>query len=326
MFKFLKIFLVPIFILTSYCSAQEYSSNNFNDIIKLTTNKWQYRLGDSQIDSNGNLTWLYDSLSSSKWKSVDTFKEIPSVNNDKYIWVRTVLPNWEGSNPSVYVDDIRQAMQVYLDNKKIYQFGNFDPVEKHIPYGYTVHLIPLPENFQGKTLFFRIYSSTDKVVIFKTVSLGRSLDLTKKLFFANIDEFILASIYIIAGIIILLSFIFLQRKKLFLGLSIFLMALGLWTGSNSQFLQLILKHSYLFYFFDNVSISSLAIGPFIIAENIIEKKYKRILRRLWQLNVLYLFTGITIELIPGTSFADLFNYYLIILFILSIVSTTAMIK
>ena len=128
----------------------------------------------------------------------------------------------------------------------------------------------------------------------------------------------MASIYTAIGAILLIIFLFTKRNKLFFGLAILLLSVGLWTGTNARFLQLIFPYPYLFYFIDNISIYSFAIGPFFIAEQIIDYKYKKIIRWIWQVNVAYLIISIIIEIIPGTNFAMMFDYYMLVISLASI--------
>ncbi|MGD8781291.1 MAG: sensor histidine kinase [Ignavibacteria bacterium] len=112
---------------------------------------------------------------------------------------------------------------------------------------------------------------------------------------------------------------------MFLGLSLAFLSLGVWIGSNSQCLQLYFPSPYFYYFLDNISFFSLIFGPFYITEQIIDVKFKKIVRWLWKVNLLYIIISMVIEFLPGYNFAMIFPYYLIILFIMCFVGMFVMI-
>ncbi|MGD8777836.1 MAG: hypothetical protein PVH88_02625 [Ignavibacteria bacterium] len=242
-----KTFLLSISLVIVSCINNGEKHLNISDsIIKMQSN-WQFRYGKSPCDSNKNLTWLSNGLDSPGWTNIKSVNEIPRDKKNNTLWIRTVLPDKNLIDPSIYTGDIQQIFQVYLDNKLIYQFGNFDLSGKSIPFGHTVHLIPLPDNFQGKLLTFRIYSNTHSIGFYKPIILGEGKVIFKDLYFKNLDEMLFTVIYLSAGLILLFTHLFFKSSKLFLGLSIFLLPLGIWTGSNSPFLQLMLRYPYLFY-------------------------------------------------------------------------------
>ena len=92
---------------------------------------WEYRIGDSPVDSmdqsdqGGRFVWLDDSLGSAGWTPLGGLDELLNLSGQRSLWVRIRLPALEGTCPAVHVSSFRQISQVWLDDKRLYEFGNF---------------------------------------------------------------------------------------------------------------------------------------------------------------------------------------------------------
>lgn len=317
-FKHLFLTLITLFVFAEILPGKDQS------ILPLD-HSWQYRFGESSIDEDDNLIWLNNDFDSAGWINIKKLDEIPRDEAGRTLWLRTILPDSNITNPAVFIENVMQVVQVYVEGELVYEYGNFDPNDETIPLGYTVHLVPLPKDFQNKTLTLRIYSSIKSLGFYQFPVLGSFFNITKGMLTKSMDKLVLTLISLICGVFLFLSFPFTKQRKLFLGLSITLLSVGLWTGSNIQLLQLIFPYPYLFYVFDNISVFSFAIGPFYILEQIIDDKYKKIVSRLWQANVLYLVISIIVEFLPGFDFWMIFDYYLIVFVVISVIGIYVMI-
>ncbi|HCC81117.1 MAG TPA: GGDEF domain-containing protein, partial [Methylophaga sp.] len=74
------------------------------------------------------------------------------------IWYRTTLPDINLIDPVVFISSIDLIAEVYLDQQLIYRFGEFDAEGKGEYAGWPWHIIGLPDDFAGRTLYFRVYS------------------------------------------------------------------------------------------------------------------------------------------------------------------------
>ncbi len=322
---FTRILLSISLLLVLSCTDGLQKYQYANETLTELNSNWQYRFGKSPRGEDGSLQWLSDSSYSSGWTSINSLDEIPRNMEGRTLWLRTKLPDSAVTNPAVFIKNVMQVVQVYVEGELVYQYGNFDPNDKTIPLGYIVHLVPLPKDFRNKTLTLRIYSSIKSLGFYQFPVLGSFFNIIKGMFTNSIDKLIFTSLYLMCGFILLLSFPFTKQKKLFLGLSVTLLSIGLWTGSNIRLLQIIFPYPYLFYVVDNISVFSFAIGPFYILEQIIDDKYKKIVGWLWQVNVLYLIISIIIEFLPGFDFWMIFNYYLIVFVVIAVVGIYVMV-
>ncbi len=116
---------------------------------------WQYHWGDSPVDSDGNFQWLNPSSSEEGWIEFQ-FPGRPE-NPEKYksIWIKTTLPYTGVSNPFIKFRMPQQSVEVYLADRLIYKYGEFDTSENVRTLGSTWHFVQLPSDYAGKTMMLR---------------------------------------------------------------------------------------------------------------------------------------------------------------------------
>lgn len=110
---------------------------------------WEYRRGDSPFDDN---------LLNSVWRHINKPSEIPIIPGKKDLWIRLHLENHNTGNSAIFSQRIEKIFEVYIDTNRIYAYGKFTSGEKIPMMGTAWHLIKLPANANGKTLYFRIRS------------------------------------------------------------------------------------------------------------------------------------------------------------------------
>lgn len=274
---------------------------------------WQYRAEDSPVSSSdGSFIGLKDSLNSSEWISVASLNEIPTHAWQGIIWLRVQLPDQAMSGRSIFMGSVVQIVQVFLEERPIYQHGDFRSYEDCVNLGRRCHLIPLPNAGKDNQLTLRLWSCGEPVAL---VALGPTDTIILNLFVSNLDEIIFSALYLIMGAVFFILFFFINRDRLFLGLALFIMVIGVFTGSNSMFLQTVFYAPRLFFVLDLLSLYASPIGCLILMEQVILKKYRMFFRRLWQIHLLHLLAGSVTILFPGIPFPDMpFSVFFILTF------------
>ena len=313
---FMVVFSRSTFCYSTLMSEPGKNSKTSDEIYNIETG-WQYRTGDSPQDSNGRLTWLDDSLDSSAWTSVDKFSDIP-VSGYKSLWVRTRLPDIKVFNSALYFPSVRQIVQIYLNGQQIYQFGDFTTKDKDHFVGWRIMLVRLPEDYADGILCFRIWSSGSTIGLNQPLRLVSANVVLTDLFLRDADEIIVAPLFIILGFVLLIVFLFFQRNRLLIGIALFLIPIGVFTGSNSYFLLALIDKPYLFFLLDFFSLMICPIGGLYLTEQIIVKNFRPVVRRLWQTHLILLLISIVSTIVFKNRFTDLFYQSF---FILSSVST-----
>lgn len=305
-------------ILFSICLNAE-SMKADSPIIELRTG-WQYRIGDSPADSSGRLIWLDDSVSLSEWTSVNSLNEIPAERQSKALWLRIRLPDWKGPSPGLFAGRVDQIMQIYLEDELLYQYGDFYAVNDNRFQSWRNHLIPLPDHFTNHWLTFRIWSDGPDIGVESPVLLGSLYDIQRDQLIGDLDDMILSSLFLLFAVALVLLFFFLRRDPLYLITALYLSVIGLFILSNSPLLMTLFHAPILFFLIDTISMFSIPIAGYLLIENVMLKKYKTIIRRLWQIHLLYLIvTLIVIQFSEKIDRSQLLEFYLAISTILMVV-------
>ena len=220
-------------------------------------------------------------------------------------------------SPALYLTSIRQSAQIYLDNEKIFEYGKFIDIESNHFKGWRSFVIPLSNNYSDRMLTFRIWSSDSPIGLGMPVFLGATDDILNNMFIRNLDEIIFASLFLFLGVVLFVMFLSIQRNMFFFGLFLFITSNGIFTASNSVYLQTVIYAPRVFFIFDILSLLTASVGGMILFEQIIIKKFKPVIRKLWQLFVIILAISIYPVISLNFSYACLLNQSLMPLAIIS---------
>jgi hypothetical protein len=175
-------------------------------------------LGDSSFEKDIPL-WTIDS-DNSKWKEI-TYPSNPlDIAEFKNIWFRVKLPDKLPVDPNLYIFSIDFITQVYLQNKQIYNFGEFDKTGKGEFKGWPWHMISLPSNSEGEYLYFRIYSNYIDIGLWGEIIIDSKGNIYEKFLEHDIPKITIGSISIFVSVLFLISFLskFKRIELLILGL------------------------------------------------------------------------------------------------------------
>lgn len=256
---------------------------------------WYYIWGDSPKNDSGEFIYLDDS-SQHPWKAIDFPSNPPERDGQTNVWYKYTLPATLPSDPSIYVFSIDFATQVYLGKEKIYQFGSFDQDGKSPFYGWPWHLIDLPEDAGGKTLYFRIYSDAVDIGLWGEASLVSKAEKYEDIVQSGFLRFLIGSVAMAMSLLFLiLYFINLKnREYLYLGLLVFTQGLDLATSSPLR--QLFFNYPLLAQYILAFCYFSLPVGIALFMEQLIGSGYLKVIRRVWQFHLLYLIGVIGLSL------------------------------
>jgi signal transduction histidine kinase len=262
---------------------------------------WEYRWGDSPVDDKGTLTWLKEVDHLEQWKSVTEPSNIPLQNGQQHVWVRIRLSNLDNNENAVFIDRIEKVFEVYLDSTKIYSFGSYTPGTNITLPGFAWHLIKLPRNADGKTLFFRIHSDSKYIGFYSPVRFGSEEYFLTKIVNTNLSKIILGIIFLFAGFALFLFLFVMKNVRPFLGLIIFMIAGGIWTLSNSKITQILFSFPKVIYYADHLSLIASAVGFFLMAVEIIDMDSRKWFKRVYQVLTVY---GVVVAILDITGISD----------------------
>ncbi len=273
---------------------------------------WQYRTGNSPSNANGKPLFIRKSYEDTAWKPID----YPSAF-DQYcrsdVWFRKTLPAWNSKNPTIFVRLVKDMMEVYLGDEKIYSSGDFSSKQKITFSGLDWHLFELPDGFAGKTLIIHVRADHPYPGIMGDVLLGSEKAIVGDLVKKNLVAAFLSILFLISGFISILILSVIKELDAYKGFVILQISMGIWTLVNSPILQFVVTAPRIMFYLFDISMFSAAIGFLLLAETIIAERYKLIFKRIRQFFIIFC-TGSTVIVIA----LHPFNRYIAIPFYLSV--------
>lgn len=302
------------------CNQQK--ENKQDEIVRLTG--WQYHRGDLQKDSTGKYCFTADEQSNLNW--YNTSKSILSNQKNTITWFRTLMPVRRQKAPALFVNRAEQMMAVYLDQKEIFTNANFISDKGAIgALSFRWYLVPLPEDFGDKYLYFRFVSESNNIGLASQVSFGSAFKFLEIMVSENAVDLIIGALILVAAVVMLLVFVFLRREKFYLGSSIFFFSVGTLISLNNPLINLLFSNTALIYFLDDFS---LLFSPFffMVIESIILPRYQKYIRWAWKIHLIFLGTVIVCLLVTNITMNELLTPFFILLIITSNSSLILLIK
>lgn len=278
---------------------------------------WQYRWGDSPLDEKGIPLWTYQVFPYSGWKDVKSLENPPGRNGAKFLWLRVKLPQGDWPHPTLYLPQVLISFEAYLDQALIYKFGNLKREDANKLASITWHMIPFEKNFQGKTLFLRIYSDEPSFAGIMDredcVLFGSQYGIIKTVFRRNMDGVILGALFVFLGLFSMFIFFvrFKQREFYFLTFGIFTLFIGLFYTLADASTNLLFDFRWFRYYLRHVAFLLFPVGMYAFFENIFGSDKHKIIRRLWQLHLLYVPVALGLDLLQVMYLPVSTTYYLV---------------
>lgn len=287
---------------------------------------WEYRWGDSPLSAEGVPAWVVEPDSGSDWHAIGFPSNPPERDGNRHVWYRTVLPDLNSYlDPVLYIYSIDLIAQVYLEDQHLYQFGEFDDQGQGKFAGWPWHMISLPQDAGGKTLYFRVYSDYTDIGLWGEVSLFERADLLLEVLnnsFKNIIGSIAA--FVVAFLAFTLAILKGQRRR-FLTVGLFSLASAGMLLGESQARQLLFDAPLFWVYLAAGSYYFLPVAMGMLLAPGFKGASRQWMTRIWQLHLLYLFLALGIALLGWINlsitypvFDGLFAISLFITFVLII--------
>ncbi len=221
----MKILYISIFLCFSF---------SFLKAKVLVLSNWEIHFGDLSPEKFNEAEWKI---------SRKTFFE----NNSKggmVIFFKTTLPEINISNLAINTFHFDQYVELYLETNKIYEYGS-----KHINLSsFGKHLIDLPANATGKTLYIKVFSDFQNIGFSYPILYGEKSELILNIIRSDIDKNIFAVLTILLGIsVIFIGFSTESQIKYFISIGIFSILLGVTTFCRNQIKSFIFGNNFFFW-------------------------------------------------------------------------------
>ena len=266
---------------------------------------WEWRWGDSPLDTSGSPAWLKDA-GSGEWQAIDFPSNPPGRAGHEHLWLRTTLPEGEWRDPVIYLYSIDLIAQFFLDGEPLYQYGEFDDVGRGRFAGWPWHMIELPEDFAGKPLHVRVFSDYTDIGLWGEVKLIDRLDALTMIVQRAWDDVVIAGVSLLLALLAGgFAAIGAQRQSL-AAVALFSLAAGAMILAETQFSQLMLNRPLLWDGIAATGYFTLPVAMGLLLTHWLEGWPRRWMQGLWRLHLVYLVAALVLILTGRVSIAATF--------------------
>ena len=146
-FGFIKRVFFCTIVLTIFMNSSEAQSqtSEISSPQELTMN-WQYRVGDSPLDTSDTFIWANTDTTNTGWQSItynNGVLEPPIQPDNGYLWLRVRLPAESWRAPHIFFVNTRKGCELYFGGQSVFSSGKIDaPSETNlaVPFWHMISL------------------------------------------------------------------------------------------------------------------------------------------------------------------------------------------
>jgi signal transduction histidine kinase len=250
------------------------------------TDGWEFRWGDSPVDAAGRPVWTYEDHDNPDWLP---WSALPQPTEHQYLWHRVTLPENSTPGSTVYIDGVYMAAEVYMDTRLIHTIGTFEHAfEGRLRY-IDWQMFPLPDNYAGTTLYFRVWTDNPGVVGLTQdrVIIGSYFELLKAEVLHMADQFVLGFLFVFIGIFTLAVALRRHRNSpiLYISFGGFVGSVGIYFLCHSHVSSMVFPSVTFRYFIGYISYYLIPTFLYLFYAQIVLPQYRTFFRRLSLLHI-----------------------------------------
>ncbi len=271
---------------------------------------WEYRWGDSPRLNNRTPEWVH-SKQSQDWQPIEYPANPPGRNDQNNAWFRVTLPDIPLRDPVFYASSIDFLAEAYLDGELIYSHGQFDDQGEGKFAGWPWHMITLPQDFAGKTLYFRVFSDYIDIGFWGELKVNERIHILHQVVDESIQGMVVIIITLFIALIAAAFAVLKAQRRQFLSVCLFtLAATGLVLG-DIPVMKLILNQPLLWNYVGAYAYFLLPIPMFILLADWLSDANLEVrhLRWLWQFHLAFLLMAGIGNLLEVVSLTQLYPVF-----------------
>ncbi len=262
---FLSIFLL--------CPPVLHADNASSNLTTLDTS-WEYAWPSSPDDITA------------AWHPADIPGIPPGRNSRELLFLRTVLPTTGPGTEYFFLPRVYLVFDCFIEGEPVYSYGNMD-TEGTIFKGLPWHMVPVPPGDEDRSLELHIRSDYSLIGILHEPVLGPEAAHLHAILSKDLFRLIVSLLFMLTGVLSLLLIHTRRRTMMFLGFALINLGAAFHTMYYSDVKQMLLDMPMLWHYLWMFSTSGMIIGGLVFMEDFIVPGPWKILRRLWQIHVLY---------------------------------------
>ncbi len=206
---------------------------------------WEYRWGDSPWLEDGRPLWIVE-RAPDQWHSIGFPSNPPNRNGREHAWFRVQLPEGNWYQPVLYIYSVDIIVQVWFRDEVLYQYGTFDQDGRGRFEGWPWHEIPLPDDYQGETIYFRVFSNYTDIGLWGEVAVTDHPDLTLYILSASAEELVISALSALIAFLALVFALIQRTQRNLAAVALFSLLVSLMLLAESQ-ASLLLLYRPLFW-------------------------------------------------------------------------------
>jgi diguanylate cyclase (GGDEF)-like protein len=254
---------------------------------------WQYRWGDSPFSVNGIPEWSIEEHTQDEWLNIDFPSNPPNRDGKTNVWYRTTLPdNGIWRVPVIYIYSVDLITEAYIDGHRIYNYGSFDQHGLGRFEGWPWHMVNLPDDFAGKTIYFRIFSSASDIGLWGEVKLMDRIDLFRYIIDKSITDIAVSSLSLVIALLALIFAFIQSNRQTFLLIFFFTFASSVMLFAQSQVKQLFFNAPIIW---DHIAAAGYFVLPIAIAmlfDSWCAWKFTKVIKAIWKFHLVFVIIAI----------------------------------
>ncbi|MDF2474295.1 MAG: hypothetical protein K0R21_2077 [Anaerocolumna sp.] len=194
-----------------------------------------------------NEGWRYNQ--SGNDSSLLTLPASVEISNDPTVAITNTLPEDYVPGMSLSIATTLQTLDIYIDQVKVYEYGNGKETIFATGGGSAYHIIRLPEDSKGKEITIQLSSpySTFRARI-PSVALGSKTANIYHIIKIHLFPFVISVISLLAGLVYIFFHLLINKmlksSKSLLYLGLFAVLASAWSATETQMLQFIIPYEY----------------------------------------------------------------------------------
>ncbi|MDT8717180.1 hypothetical protein IAI10_10980 [Clostridium sp. 19966] len=272
---------------------------------------------NSDKGNNGQLHYYYKSVniaevnsaipvdsqwSKTGWSSFNIPGK-PKVNSNNYVWIKISIQGEPIKNAALMLKAYDQIFQVYMDKNVIYSYGSFNKSTLNNTIGSPTHFIDLPNDYSGKDLYIKMYSSEKaNIGYIRSISIDDKNKLVINMIKTNLMQAILAFIFIVIGLCsIPLGFIRKSYKPICINFSAACIITGIWLLSDGEIKQIFTSNYTLCKYISGTAFYILPAIYYNLIKHILNNRFSKYLFIMAKSHVIFVLAAFTMDFLRVSS-------------------------
>jgi AraC-like DNA-binding protein len=254
---------------------------------------WEYRWGTARDGRAGTP----EVAGRDGWLPARATLDPPGRNGAELLWLRARLPQWQGIEPSVFLDCVIQDFEAFHDGRMVYRWGDTTPGARHRYPGRPWHIIPLAGS-GGGALLLRIRSPESHIGVAGSILVDTRSGHLARIIRGCFWRVAVSFLFLAAGLFAMILFARRREETSIAAFGCILILMASWNIAEARIKQVLLDAPLFWLYAEYASLYLVPVPIGLFVERLFGAGPGRIVRRGWQVHLAYAVTAL------GVSVAD----------------------